>query len=105
MPKLRTRRRTPKEIQQILSDLSESGLSQLKFANEQGIPYSTLQSWLKKARRPKHSDHLPAVIPVGSFPTKTSVIELELAQGEIIRLESGVSEADLETVLRVLKRC
>jgi hypothetical protein len=105
MPKLRYRRRTPEEIQQILSDLSDSGQSQLNFASQREIPYSTLQSWIKKNRNPKLSGHLPAIIPVGPFPSRTPAIEIELPHGEIIRLEAGVSGTDLETILRALKRC
>ena len=105
MSKQRIRRRTAEEIQQILSDLASSGLSQLKFANLQGIPYSTLQSWIKKSREAKTSSLLPAVIPVGSFSHPSSSIEIELAAGEIVRLNPGFCREDLHDVLEILTQC
>jgi len=104
MPKPQYRRRTQEEIQKILSDLADSGLSQLKFASQRGISYSTLQSWVKKRRSAKTSS-LPAVIPVGSFSQSTATIEIELPAGNIVRLHPGFSREDLQDVLGILIRC
>ncbi len=97
-------RRTTAEIQQILSDLAGSGLSQLKFSTQRGIPSSTLQSWLKKDRQAKTSD-LPALIPVGSLAPTSSPIEIEMKGGEVIRLNRGFDRTDLQDILEALTQC
>lgn len=104
MPKQKYKRRSASEIQKILSDYRASGLSQIRFCAENQIPTSSFYLWLTKSRKTQQPN-LPAVIPVGTVPDNTSVIEIELPRGELIRLEPGVSGPDLETVLGVLKRC
>jgi len=104
MPKQKYNRRTASEIQIILSDQKASGQSQKTFCAENRIPLSTFHYWHRKQHKTKQS-YLPALIPVGSVPSNTSAIEIELPQGELIHLSPGVSGPDLETVLRALKRC
>ena len=96
--------RSVSEIQMILSDQKASGQSQKRFCAERQIPLSTFSRWVSKQGKINPSN-LPALIPVGSVPNNTPVIEIELPEGELIRLEPGISGLDLETVLRVLKRC
>ncbi len=104
MPKQKYKRRPASEIQKILSDFRASGQSQKKFCAENQIPTSSFYLWLIKSRKIQPPS-LPAVIPVGTVPGNTSAIEIELPQGELIRLEQGINGPDLETVLMALKRC
>jgi transposase-like protein len=98
------RRRTPAEIHQIIADLKASGLTHREFARRHGISLSTLQSWL---RRPAGRSTSPSteLIPVGVVAGPGPVIEVELADGAVIRVGRGVSAADLQTVLEVLRSC
>ena len=104
MPKTTRRRRTKAAIQKILSDFQSSGLSQERFCKENQIPYSSFQSWLKKSRKTNQSV-LPAIIPVGIVPSPAPWIEVELPQGQVIRLSPGVNSEDLKTVLTALRQC
>lgn len=104
MPNPKRKHRTTFEIQNIISAQKASGQSQEKFCKARQIPISTFTNWVGKQRK-TNQPNLPALIPVGSIPTNISAIEIELPQGELIRLEPGVSRPDLETVLMALKRC
>ena len=104
MPRKRRQRRSPAEIQDILSDLHESGLSRRRYATERHIPLSTLQSWIRKYQPPISLDS-PEVIPVGTFPGSPMPIEIELPGGVIIRLGAGFDSDDLRSALVELRRC
>ncbi len=104
MPKSKRKHRSAATIKQILSDYHPSGLSQEKFCKESQIPYSTFHRWLTVSRRTNQMV-LPAIIPIGTFPSPTPSIEVELPQGQIIRLSSGVNSDALKAVLTALRRC
>jgi len=104
MPNPKRERRTPSEIQKIISAQKVSGQSQQEFCKEKQIPISTFTNWVSKQAKTKQAN-LPALIPVGSVQANCPAIEIELPRGEIIRLESGVVASDLATVLEVLKQC
>jgi len=104
MPKPKRRRRPIAEIQKILSDLQDSGLSHLQFASNHNIAGSTLENWIRK-HRSSASPGLPEVIPVGTLPVSAPVIEIELPGGAILRLGAGFAGADLACALSELRRC
>ena len=104
MPKQKRQRRHPAEIQDILVDLHETGLSHRQFAADRNIPLSTLQSWISRRRLPTPSDS-PEVIPVGTLPGPAMPIEIELPSGVIIRLGTGFDGDDLRSVLEELRQC
>lgn len=104
MPKPKRQRRTPAEIQEILSDLEKGGLSRREFAFSRNIPLSTVHAWVRK-HRPVIGRDLPDVIPVGTFPEAATAIEIELRGGEILRLCRGFHVEDLRTILLELRRC
>lgn len=104
MPRLKSKHRSSASIKKILSDYEASGLSQEKFCKEAEIPYSTFHRWLTVSRRTKQTV-LPAIIPIGTVPGPKPSIEIELPQGQVIRLSAGVNSNDLKTVLIALRRC
>lgn len=104
MAKPKRQLRAGAEIQAILTDLGNSGLSQREFAGSRDIPLSTLQSWIRKYRSVAVHD-LPEVIAVGTFSGSLSPFEIEFPSGEILRLGSGVHGEDLKLVLQELRRC
>ena len=103
MPQPERKRRTAAEIHSILSDLTESGLSQRHFAATGHIPLSTLQSWIRKYGLPAPS--MPKVIRVGTLPDLAASLEIEFPGGEILRCGPGFRSEDLRTVLSELRRC
>lgn len=105
MPKSKRRSRSAAQIRKILTELSESGLSQREFALSRSIPLSTLCSWLRKHRPAIAQAQSPEVIPVGTFFEPAPVLEIEFPGGEILRLGAGVRGEDLRTALAELRRC
>jgi len=104
MPRKIQKRRTGADIQTILRDLEDSGLSRHKFAADRGIPLSTLQTWIRK-HRSTAAHQLPDVIPIGTYGPPAAAIEIELPGGEILRLSPGCRSEDLQCVLEALRRC
>ena len=120
MPKTRRKRwtrRSEVEIRGLLEDLTASGLSQRAFAEERGIPLSTLTWWRKKLdrdgrkpRRRKEPD-LPALVPIvispeqgsaTSFGGRPAGFEVELRSGHLVRVPPGFDADGLRRVLSVL---
>jgi transposase-like protein len=58
------RRHSKAERRSILAAFSASGLSQARFARQQGISPTTLQNWLRAARKAKGGKSAPALVPV-----------------------------------------
>ena len=104
MPRAKPIRRSSAKIRKILADLEASGLSRAKFATQNGIPVSTIHSWMKKAK--KKSD-FPKVISVGTLPASPASpsIEIEFPGGEVLRFGPGCLRQDLRLALSELRRC
>ncbi len=83
-------KRSRKEIERIVERYRKSGLSQKKFAAENGILYSTLQYWLKILRNEEREKSNSAVQFVqvveqrAPAPADTSVV-MEIGQKATIR--------------------
>jgi len=104
MPKTKRQRRTAAEIQEILVEFEDSGLSRRQFSHRSEIPLPTLHSWLRH-RKPTTTTNPPALIPCGTVAEPVATIEIELAGGTILRLGPGCRSEDLRTVLTELRRC
>jgi transposase-like protein len=104
MPKPKRRQRSAAEVQQILRDLANSGVSRRQFAISRGISLSTLQAWVGGQRRAS-GVATADVIAVGTVSAPCSPIEIELPGGEIVRLMPGCPAEDLRVVLAELRRC
>lgn len=104
MPKPKRRQHTPAQIQRILRDLADSGLSRREFATRRRIPLSTLHAWIARHNEAA-ATIAPDLIPVGTIGSPGAAIEIELVSGEIVRLSPGVGGEDLRVVLAELRRC
>ena len=105
----RGRRRTPAEIQQIVSEFKSSGLTQIEFSQRQGLTLSTLGRYLSRQRATSEGggDGLVAVEVVGNkcdpMCARGSGISV-VAGGRRIVLEPGFDVASLQRLLRVLEK-
>ena len=82
------RRRTAAEIHEILTALEQSGLSRANFAQEHGIGYSTLCSWVYRSRQKKDASPWVEVSEAMRTPSVTTVspYRLEWANGMSLEL-------------------
>jgi transposase-like protein len=92
----------------------ESGLTQSRFAREQGLAFSTLQRWVSEHRRANPLAGLPAVpssdgvvpaftelkLPSSAVEPKWAA-ELSRPNGTILRLTQQLPAALLEQLLRI----
>jgi len=98
-------RRRSESPQQTLARFHESGLTQRAFCEQVGLPVSTLQWWLARARR-----HALAVrpvtfteIPLPIAPSASApawAVEIVTAHGVTVRLREPLRRAAVRTLLR-----
>ena len=105
----RRRRRTPAEIEQIVSEFESGDLTQAEFCRRQGLVLSTLGRYLKQLRSPSAvaSDGLVAVeLAVKKWDTVAAGCGLSVvvASGRRIVVEAGFDSATLQRLLQVLER-
>jgi len=106
----KSRRRSPAEIQKILSEIEASGQSRVKYSADNGIPLSTIHNWFSKARPTKRSKirkkpGIAKVISVGSISGSSPEMEIEFPNGVVFRFGSGCQVSDLRLVLQELGPC
>ena len=105
----RRRRRTPAEIEQIVSEFKSGDLTQVEFCRRKGLVLSTLGRYLKQQRPSSAmaSDGLVAVeLAVKKLDTvpgggRLSVV---VASGRRIVVEAGFDAATLQRLVQVLER-
>jgi transposase-like protein len=102
MKKLTRRRRSQEEIDRIVADYRESGLSQSAFAKDRGLSFWTLSSWLRKEKRGKGVSKRPRrqrasrgnLVPVRIVETPGAVgdsrMEVEVGRGYCLRFSAGL---------------
>ena len=104
----RRRRRTPAEIEQIVSDFESGDLTQVEFCRRQGLVLSTLGRYLKQLRSSSAaSDGLVAVeLAVKKMDTVPGRCGLSVvvAGGRRIEVEAGFDAATLQRLVEVLER-
>lgn len=88
---------------EVVEQFEQSGLTQRAFAERRGLPLSTLQSWIYRARRqrPASAALLPVRI-VEAEPASAAPIELELPSGARLRFAPGTDPAYLARLLQAL---
>jgi transposase-like protein len=117
------RRRSVEEVDGILGEYAESGLTQRVFAREAGISVSTLQYWLRRKARAgmKRNRHeaggartLPKVslleveldgggAGVGGERSAREGYEIEWRGGTRLRLPSGFREEEVRRLLVMIQ--
>jgi hypothetical protein len=78
----------------ISEQFEQSGLTQKQFAQQQGLPLSTVQSWIYRRRRQASRSQVPAVrllpVEVSSRPVDDSGgLEVITARGVRVRVPAG----------------
>ena len=95
---------SPEERDRLLSEYDSSELTQVKFARDHGIKYSTFVGWLKTRReKSKPSENFHEVV-IEQQSTQASEVELQLPNGIVLRANSA--NAQLTTLAKeLLKTC
>ena len=105
----RRRRRTPTEIEHLVSEFKSGDLTQIQFCRRQGLALSTLGRYLKRRRssRAVASDGLVAVeLAVQKLDTASAGcgLSVTVASGRRIVVEAGFDAATLQRLVQVLER-
>lgn len=108
---LRKVRRTPAEIQQIVSEFESSGLNRSQFCRRQGLTFGVLNRYLKRlgaaCGRGATSDGLVAVElagkKLGAERADGCDLAVVLASGRRIAVSTGFDAATLRRLVQVLE--
>lgn len=106
----RRRRRTPAEIQQIVSEFKSGDLTQQEFSRRQGLTLSTLGRYLRQVRASSEASNggLVAVelaVKKGGGETCGGCgLSVSVASGRRIVVEAGFDAATLQRLVQVLER-
>lgn len=97
-----------------ISDLAESGLTQIQWANQKNISFSTLRYWIRKLRVPEEDESqnwLQVDIPQGSNIASLPLPESSPSAGEIkitcgpykVEFPANYPTQTMADVLRLIK--
>ncbi len=106
----RGRRRTPAEIQQIVSEFKSGELTQIEFCRRQGLTLSTLGRYLSRVRASSEASHRGlvavewAVKKGGAKGCGGCGLSVSVAGGRRIVVEAGFDAATLQRLVQVLER-
>jgi hypothetical protein len=108
---IRKGRRTPAEIEQIVSEFENSGLNRSAFCRSQGLTFGVLNRYLKRLRaasdRGATGDGLVAVELAGKKMGAEGVgscgLGVVLASGRRIAVSAGFDAATLQRLVQVLE--
>jgi hypothetical protein len=106
----RRRRRTPAEIQQIISEFKSGDLTQIEFCRRQGLTLSTLGRYLSQKRASSEASNRGlvavefAVKKGGGEPSGGCGLSVSVASGRRIVVEAGFDAATLQRLVQVLER-
>ena len=101
------RRRTQSEIEQIVAEFADSGVSRTEFCRRHGMSLGTLNRYLLRRREEGDGSHggLIAVELAGpKAGAGSSGLTLSLSAGRRIEVGPGFDRATLERLLVVLER-
>ena len=102
----RTKRRSKLEIQRILEDYRGSGLSQREFSAREQLSLSSLQWWLRQARRKGDPQGIPRLLEVKvPPPAKASQRRLSYqiaVNGGVVSVPVGFDPQELKQLLDLL---
>ena len=106
----RRRRRTPAEIQQIVSEFKSGELTQIEFCRRQGLTVSTLGRYLSRVRASSEASNRGlvavelAIKKGGAEGSGGCGLSVSVASGRRIVVEAGFDAATLQRLLQVLER-
>jgi hypothetical protein len=106
----RGRRRTPAEIQQIVSEFKSGEVTQEEFCRRQGVTLSTLGRYLRQVRASSEASN-PGLVAVelalkkgGAKACGGCGLSVSVASGRRIVVEAGFDAATLQRLVQVLER-
>lgn len=81
-------RRSPEQWQAILNEQNNSGMSQQKFCEQEGISFGTFQTWRKRlASKPAESAFVEIPRSAPTLPLESGLtVRLELGAGVVLEL-------------------
>jgi len=88
----------------IAEQFEHSGLTQKQFAQQQGLPLSTVQSWIYRRRRQEAAPNAPAVrlLPVEvATPVESSAGKMEVLTASGVRVSFAMG-TDVSYVARLV---
>jgi hypothetical protein len=106
----RSRRRTPAEIQEIVSEFNSGELTQIEFCRLQGLTLSTLGRYLSRARVSSEASNRGLVAVElgikkgGAEASGGCGLSVSVASGRRIVVEAGFDAATLQRLVQVLER-
>jgi len=106
----RGRRRTPAEIQQIVSEFKSGELTQIEFCRRQGLTVSTLGRYLSRVRASSEASNRGlvavelAIKKGGAEGSGGCGLSVSVASGRRIVVEAGFDVATLQRLVQVLER-
>ena len=106
----RSRRRTPAEIQQIVSEFNSGELTQIEFCRRQGLTLSTLGRYLSRARASSEASNRGLVAVElgikkgGAEASGGCGLSVSVGSGRRIVVEAGFDVATLQRLVQVLER-
>jgi hypothetical protein len=106
----RGRRRTPAEIQQIVSEFKSGDLTQIEFCRRQGLTLSTLGRYLSQGRASSEASNRGLVAVElsvkkgGAEACGGCGLSVSVASGRRIVVEAGFDVATLQRLVQVLER-
>jgi hypothetical protein len=104
------RRRTPGEIQQIISEFKSGELTQKEFCRRQGLTLSTLGRYLSRGRASSEASNRGlvavelAVKKGGAKASGGCGLSVSVGSGRRIVVEAGFDVATLQRLVQVLER-
>jgi len=106
----RRRRRTPAEIQQIVSEFKSGELTQIEFCRRQGLKLSTLGRYLRQERAASEARNRGLVAVElgvkkgGAEASGGCGLSVSVGSGRRIVVEAGFDAASLQRLVQVLER-
>jgi hypothetical protein len=104
------RRRTPGEIQQIVSEFKSGEQTQIEFCRRQGLTLSTLGRYLSQLRASSEASKRGlvavelAIKKGGAEPSGGCGLSVSVGSGRRIVVEAGFDAASLQRLVQVLER-
>jgi transposase-like protein len=97
----RKARRTPEQIEQLVSQFRRSGQTMYQFAQQHGVALSTVARWLRTQRQVKR----PRLIEVECAPNpgcSSRMAVLRLSHGLVLELEHGFQAEPIAQLVQLL---
>ena len=106
---LSPQRRTPEQIEQVIREYHDSGLTQADYAARPGVALSTLARWLRAVRNRRgpsaasQADFVEIEVPSTRPAPGSGVYQIELPGGVRLRAEGAWQGEQLRELIGILQ--